>query len=84
MTINANICFDNVRPTRYAKFNNSKENTNPIDKSMDIWIYLQLTLFSVPMDIHIYTKNIKLKFVIHFIKMFKTNYFYVYPFIIVV
>jgi len=36
MTIKANICFDNVRPTRYAKFNSNKENINPIDKSTDI------------------------------------------------
>lgn len=36
MTIKANICFDNVRPTRYAKFNNNTENINPIDKSTDI------------------------------------------------
>jgi len=36
ITIKANICFDSVRPTRYAKFNSNKENINPIDKSTDI------------------------------------------------
>lgn len=36
ITIKANICLDSVRPTRYAKFNNNKENINPIDNSTDI------------------------------------------------